>query len=522
MKSGAVSLVELSALAPRDFVQTTYDAILGRPPTSLERDEMLSALMLGDARTWLVGKLRYSAEGRSRGTDVPGLRTRYVAQRLFRVPGIGPVLQWINAVARLPSSLRHLRAIMQIDTDRHEQMRQRDLARIVENERLHDQLRKRCEDAIELVPALERRHNEFLQVHRQEMERIALLDRSYHDLSERASNIVSRVEAEAKDRRADHARVDTLEARLTDIVSSAEAESKHRHADRARIDMLEGRFTDLSGMIERDRHELGAEVQKLDASFQTLGSKVDSIFPPALDEVLEIRGEPLVSLAKERFGLSREAPLSTLTRHERYSMFETVFYESPAVAAKQRIYVPYLNRELARQWPFLDLGCGRGEFLRILRDEGIGTVGVDINPTGITRLRAEGFDVVEQDLITFLENDPRTYCGASLLQVAEHLTDNQIERMLALVAARLAPGAVFIVETPNPISGFALSVFHTDSTHVRPLPPERMRYEIEAAGFEETRTLFQARIPLDQFAGPDPRAYYADYAIIASRSSSSR
>ena len=82
---------------------------------------------------------------------------------------------------------------------------------------------------------------------------------------------------------------------------------------------------------------------------------------------------------------------------------------------------------------------------------------------------------------------------------------------------RLGPGGTFILETPNPLSPLALSVFHTDPTHVAPLPPEAMRYAIEAAGFERARTLFQARVPLDQFAGPDPRAYYGDYAIIATR-----
>jgi O-antigen chain-terminating methyltransferase len=104
-----------------------------------------------------------------------------------------------------------------------------------------------------------------------------------------------------------------------------------------------------------------------------------------------------------------------------------------------------------------------------------------------------------------------------VLQVAEHLTREQIERMLTLLAARLAPGAVLFVETSNPLSAFALAVFHTDPTHVVPLPPEAMRYLVEAASFERTPTLFQARIPGDQFAGPDPRAYYADYAIIAWR-----
>src|SRR5207247_2228097 len=165
----------------------------------------------------------------------------------------------------------------------------------------------------------------------------------------------------------------------------------------------------------------------------------------------------------------------------RYALFEALFYESPRVSDKQRIYLSYLDHDLSKRWPFLDLGCGRGEFLRILRGEGIQAVGVDINSTVIVPLRQEAFNVFEQDLLNFLETDRGTYSGASLLQVAEHLRHDEMERVIALVADRLAPGAPFILETPNPLSPFALAVFHTDPTHITPLPPERVRYQIEAA-----------------------------------------
>ena len=537
MRSDAPSLIDLSVLAPRDFVQVTYDTILGRPPTTLEREEMLSALLRGDTRTWLAGKLRYGAEGRRRGIYVPGLRIRYTAQRLFRVPGIGPLLEWLNAFARLPSSLRHLRANMHFDAERHEQMRRHDLGRIAEIERQHeDHLRHRQDDA-GILTALQRRHEDLVRHREHDANTLTALQRRHEDLLQLRQNDLERIVAfEGRHdellrvRQRDLERLASLEResvevseRTRNIIASREAEARSWQAVRDRIDQMDRCLSDLSRAIEGHRlqhEELNASINRVDTSVRVSQSRLDSIFPPVLDEVLEVHGIPLVTLAKERMEISPEVHLSALTRYERYSLFETVFYESPAVSAKQRVYVPYLDLELARKWPFLDLGCGRGEFLRILRDEGITTVGVDINPTGMPQLRGDGFDVVEQDLLAFLETDRRTYSGASLLQVAEHLTDSQIERMLVLVAARLAPGAVFILETPNPISVFALSVFHTDATHLRPLPPERMRYEIEAAGFEQTRTLFQARIPREQFAGPDPRAYYADYAIIATRASS--
>jgi len=298
---------------------------------------------------------------------------------------------------------------------------------------------------------------------------------------------------------------------------TADAERRLGDADRTTADLAL-----KATMLERALAAGAADLRALGDSAQKTRTRLDAIHPPALPEVLVMAGEPLAALARERAGIAADLPIDTLSAHARYALFETVFYDSRAVAAKQRIYIPYLDRELARQAPFLDLGCGRGEFLQILRETGIDSIGVDINADVLNRLRADGFPVVEQDIVAFLESEPRMFSGASMLQVAEHLAPAAIERLLALLALRLLPGALLIVETPNPLSPFALGVFHTDPTHISPIPPERMRYSIEAAGFERATTLYQARIPAEQFAGPDPRAYYADYAIVAYRTADRR
>lgn len=447
VRKQAWSLDELAAPDHREFVHNAYQAIVGRSPTAAEQEELLKALMRGDPKTWLLGTLRYGTEGRACRVSVSGLRLRYVAQWLFRVPVIGPLFSLLNAVVRLPHSLRYFRATAQSNAERRAQFREADLSRFAQ---------------------LEMRHHHLVD-------------------------------------------------EVRDFRAAAQADAEH-HAQlhKANLSLIaqgENRYDQLAsemGGLKRD-------YESAMALGQDARSRLDAIFPPKLDDTLEVPGSPLADIAKERAGIPLETSISSLTPDARYALFETIFYESPAVAAKQRIYIPYIECDLTRKFPFLDLGCGRGEFLRILRGEGIEAIGVDINPVGLTRLRADGFNVVEQDLLSFLKADCRTFSGASILQVAEHLTYDQIERMLALVAARLAPGAVLIVETPNPLSPFALGVFHTDPTHINPLPPEGLRFSVEAAGFQHTRTLFQARIPKDQFAGPDPRAYYADYAIIAQK-----
>jgi len=405
MNDRSYSLDDFACADPREFVDAAYRDILGRTPTAAERDTMVEMLVTGSTRTFALGMLRYGREGRARGAAVAGLRSRYLAQRLFRIPLLGRVLEWTGIFLRLPRTLRYFRGA-------------------VETSAVHYSLLQQQLDALQ--------------------------------------------------------------------------------------NSVQGHAIDLQ--------TLAVDLQTLAASSQSARTRLDAIHPPPLAETLMVLGKPLAALAKARGGIAPDVSIGGLSSHTRYALFETVFYDSRAVAAKQRIYLDYLDQELARQAPILDLGCGRGEFLQLLREAGIDAVGVDLNAEVVNRLQANGFAVIEQDLLAFLESDSRMFSGAVALQVAEHLTAAQIERMLELVARRLLPGAPLIVETPNPLSPFALGVFHTDATHVDPIPPERMRYSIETAGFEDAKTLFQAKIPSDQFAGPDPRAYYADYAIIARRS----
>lgn len=447
-------LSALALLAPGEFAQRVYETILGRAPTSSERDAIVSSLMNGETRTWLAGALRFGPEGRARAVAVPGLRARYLAQRIFRWPVVGAVLQWINALVGLPSALRYIRATQQRDVE---------------------------------LATLARRHD----LEAAERTRVRMAD----------------LEAAAKARQRDRVDLETRIGQLHDelraLRSAVEAGAT---AVAARVSQIEARADAIERDLGRSRDE-----------HASLRAKVEPILPPPIGDTLEVVPAPLAARALEQRALGADTMIDALPADERYALFESVFYDAAAVLAKQRVYLPYLDRQLTASSPFLDLGCGRGEFLHILRDDGVRVRGVDVNGACIFALRERGFDVVHDDLVAFLERDRESYAGASLLQVAEHLSWPRIERVLTLLRERIVDGGLLIVETPNPLSPFALGVFHTDPTHVAPLPPEAMRYAVEAAGFRDARILYQARIPHDQFAGPDPRAYYADYAIIATR-----
>ena len=137
----------------------------------------------------------------------------------------------------------------------------------------------------------------------------------------------------------------------------------------------------------------------------------------------------------------------------------------------------------------LDVGCGRGEFLRLLQEEGIDAYGVDSDESMVESARAHGLDVVLGDGISHLRRIGRgSVDGIFSSQVVEHLQTSQIMGLLEAAHEKLAPGGVMVVETPNPESLFIFhAFFYVDLTHVKPIHPEALKWAMEAVGFAEVR-----------------------------------
>jgi O-antigen chain-terminating methyltransferase len=79
-------------------------------------------------------------------------------------------------------------------------------------------------------------------------------------------------------------------------------------------------------------------------------------------------------------------------------------------------------------------------------------------------------------------------------QVVEHWPPEEIFRFLQEARRCLAPGGVLVAETINADSLSALRAFYLDFTHVRPVPPEALRFLAEAAGFTDVRIEFRSPV----------------------------
>ena len=150
------------------------------------------------------------------------------------------------------------------------------------------------------------------------------------------------------------------------------------------------------------------------------------------------------------------------------------------VKAGQRIYFD----DFAGRRNVLDIGCGRGEFLEMMRDAGVPARGIDLSTESVALCRQKGLTAEVADLFVFLAQQPEAvFDGIFCSQVVEHLPPESLPEMVKLAASRLAPGGVIAIETPNPecLAIFATH-FYLDPTHTRPIPHPLLMFYLEEFG----------------------------------------
>jgi SAM-dependent methyltransferase len=171
-----------------------------------------------------------------------------------------------------------------------------------------------------------------------------------------------------------------------------------------------------------------------------------------------------------------------------YFAFEARMRGSTAdVRERQRPYVDDF-RDAA---PVLDVGCGRGEFLALLREAGVDARGVDADADMVAYARGEGLEVEQADALSYLAGvADGSLGGIFAAQVVEHLPPPLLLRLLELAAGKLRPGGLLVAETINPLSPLALRSYFADLTHAQPLVPETLALLARQAGFREVDTRF--------------------------------
>jgi SAM-dependent methyltransferase len=287
---------------------------------------------------------------------------------------------------------------------------------------------------------------------------------------------------------------------------------------------LRGRLTELMAALVHYFQRVLPVIDARDRMATALATTRAELILEAFDRRLESLGRRLEGLLAMR---DRLETVSEETRAIRSTLAAgTVAPElarAAAGAASDASYVAFENRyrgdpaEIRERLadyvaafsglsPVLDLGCGRGEFLTLLKDAGIAALGAENNAQMAALCRAGGLDVAEQDLLEFLHGQRDASAGGIFAaQVAEHLPPHLLQAMVREAHRVLRPGGLLLLETVNPRSvvGF-LEVYIRDLTHERPLHPDTLRFVAASEGFSDVRVEFRAPIDAASQLQPVP------------------
>jgi O-antigen chain-terminating methyltransferase len=494
-EKGAYELRELLQYDDEQFVEVAYQAILRRPADEVGFKHYCHQLRAGGvSKVEVLGNLRWSEEGVQRGTHVDGLLLPYTVQKWRQRRWIGPVLEWVYTFARLPRLARQ-QAISSTQG--------------VHETRRIGQLLNQVVDGVD-TQADSIGH------------RLAELSAELHILESRSQALLSEQAG----------RIDKIDERLTvEFEQDSGAMPTSRVTLGARIGALEERVREVASGIDTRLIALG---QTTTAAQQRVDERLD-----ALEGACTLLADR-ISEVVVRISPPAPAAAETDTRNldALYAAFEEAFRGSNELV-KTRVS-PYLSDIAAavaagQDAPVIDIGCGRGEWLEVLRDAGYRARGIDSNEVFVQACRAKGLDVTEGDAFEVLKQMPdASVAGVTSIHLIEHLGFESLIDFLDQSHRVLRPGGILILETPNPENVLVGSNwFYMDPTHRNPLPPGLMFWLTRSRGFTDVRVerLTAARdVPMPALLPDDVEGAASvnmvlehfrapvDYAVIARRS----
>lgn len=256
------------------------------------------------------------------------------------------------------------------------------------------------------------------------------------------------------------------------------------------------------------RHQLAEETARYKSGLSVL-SRTISDLTGRLDRLMLREGEP---------AQTPTPVVGTLPASEGFAAFKDQFYHRlenayrgsrADITNRLQVYLPDVQSAVQRSGgkPVMDLGCGRGEWLEVLRDGRLEAFGIDTNPVQIAEAKELGLDVRLNDAVTALsEAEDHSLSVITAHHLIEHLPFDTVAWITREALRVLAPGGLLLFETPdtrNVLVG--ATTFHTDPTHLKPMPEQVMSVLLETAGFDpvEVRHI-NAHARFDEFlAKPD-------------------
>lgn len=274
------------------------------------------------------------------------------------------------------------------------------------------------------------------------------------------------------------AKTASVSAALAEERSRMEALSSENRVLREGLAQMENSFEEALGRFTREISRLNDVVEAQRRSYVEVTRQLD-IRSPAKPAT----GAPPPPTARDPF-------LDIFYREfeDRYrgSREEILLRLRPYLAR-----LGFLKERPEKTRRIVDLGCGRGEWLEVLREDGLDAIGVDLNTAQAEAASEIGLKVEIDDVIAWLSRQkPRSIDFLSAFHLIEHLEFPVLVRLFKEAVRVIKPGGGLLIETPNPESLIVGAYkFWLDPTHIRPYPSELITQLVESIGFERIELL---------------------------------
>jgi len=273
------------------------------------------------------------------------------------------------------------------------------------------------------------------------------------------------------------------------------------------MNKLSGRFEKLETKVDSEIEYVSQNVQELDNKVSSeiesvsqnvheLKSKTTTIVDEKVTNVFETinadleNKEWLANLLDDKIQDHLEfMPPTDADEVMNYFLFEEKHRGSTEeIKQRQSIFLEhFINCQMV-----LDIGCGRGEFLSLLKENGIGAKGIDLNDDMVLYCQKNSLDASQDNALTYLQSlKDKSLDGVFSGQVVEHLQPDELISLVKLCYDKMKFGTYFVAETVNPtcLSVFAGS-FYMDLSHVKPVHPATFKFLMESVGFRDVEFKF--------------------------------
>lgn len=211
-----------------------------------------------------------------------------------------------------------------------------------------------------------------------------------------------------------------------------------------------------------------------------------------------------------------------------YRAFEDRYRGSrELITQRLEAYLPFLQplKQIYTDCPVFDIGCGRGEWLELMRREGFEPMGVDLDDGMLEACQALGLPAQKGDALQALQALPdASQVVVSGFHIAEHVPFPVLGELVTEALRVLRPGGMLILETPNAENVMVgTNNFYLDPTHDQPIPNLLMSFLTEHTGFarskvvrlQEAPSLHDEQVKVgvrEVLSGASP-----DYAVVAQK-----